>query len=206
MKTTIKSLVLLGLLGTGASAWAFQYDYLSQSPYRYMNAEDYKIMLEAGQNLLDHGKDGAKQNWINHDTGSKGIIKVQMTYNHAGSVCRRTALVTQTAKGLSEKSVFNFCKIDGEWKVKTAPSEAFNDEDWEIFGKTAQQALDHGKNGETKTWSNPKTGSSGSFKPLASKAADCRALYTSVEKAEYDKAETTLEVCKKADGTWEQRQ
>jgi len=63
--------------------------------------------------------------------------------------------------------------------------------------------LDKAKNGQAKSWHNPKTNHSGTFKPLRTDQ-DCRTLYLSVGKSKTQSAETTVDVCKSADGTWAQ--
>ncbi|BBL74133.1 RT0821/Lpp0805 family surface protein [Methylomagnum ishizawai] len=198
--------LMLATQGFSSSAQAFQYEYLlAQSPDRYMNDEDYQLMLETGQDILDHGKDGASKGWKNPKTGSKGVFKVLLSYKDSGLSCRQTALATKTASGISEKSVLSFCKIEGQWKIKASPAESFTDEDWGLFDKAAQDALDNAKDGKAKTWHNPKTDHSGTFKPTATGDNGCRTLFLAIGKSKKDSAETTLDVCKKPDGTWEQR-
>lgn len=88
--------------------------------------------------------------------------------------------------------------------LKDAPVAHFNKEDIDILLKTAKGALNEASDGELREWSNPKTGSSGSIKPLdTTEGANgkCRTLqYASSYKTLSASGQTIL--CKQTDGSW----
>lgn len=60
-----------------------------------------------------------------------------------------------------------------------SPARHFTDDDWSMLTETADQALSSGKDGEEFSWSNPKTGNSGSLVPgpaTGSEGERCRTL------------------------------
>jgi surface antigen len=80
----------------------------------------------------------------------------------------------------------------------------FSDKDWELAWGTVQEALSSAGDGETLTWENPETGAFGSATPSATTDRDgtvCRSL-TMVNNARNQRGESTLEYCRKPDGTW----
>lgn len=88
--------------------------------------------------------------------------------------------------------------------LKDAPVSHFNNEDINIFIKAATAALNEASDGELRDWSNPKTGSSGSIKPLDTVEGingKCRTVqFTSSYKTLSASGQNTL--CKQADGSW----
>lgn len=204
-KNILQGIVAACMLGASVGASALNYSFLADSPDRYMKEDDYRMLMDTARELLEKGKDGAKRSWKNPATKNSGVVKILMSYKDGDLNCRRTAILNKTAKGLKEKSVMNLCKIDSQWKVKEWPAQAFNDEDWKLFDQTAQDAMENVKDGGSKSWKNDKTGNSGVFKPIATtKNGDqrCRSVSISIATKKPEKAETTANLCKNAEGTW----
>lgn len=79
----------------------------------------------------------------------------------------------------------------------------FNDKDWAIYQKYQLRALDNSKDGSKVRWSNPESGSWGSFIPSQSMVKNgiyCRNL-TIVNAANFRIGQSTLRFCK-INGDW----
>ncbi len=204
-KNALPVILATVLLSLSDGAHALTYSFLADSPDRYMKEDDYRILMDTAVDLLEKGKDGAKRGWKNPATKNSGIVQILLSYKDGDLNCRRTAMVSKTVKGMTEKSIVNLCKIDGEWKMKEWPAKAFNDEDWKLFDETAQDAMENVKDGGSRTWNNEKTGNSGTFKPLSTtKMGDrkCRTVNVSIATKNNQNSETTFTMCKNPDGSW----
>lgn len=80
----------------------------------------------------------------------------------------------------------------------------FTDKDWELAWGTVQEALNSAEDGQTLTWENPDSGAHGSSTPsdtVNKYDTVCRQL-TMVNNARHQQGESTIEYCRKPDGTW----
>ena len=72
--------------------------------------------------------------------------------------------------------------------------------------RTAQDAMEYNKNGQTSTWRNPDTGNSGTVTPERtyenSTGKDCREFETSIY-VEGEQEKGTGTACRETDGTWQ---
>jgi hypothetical protein len=89
--------------------------------------------------------------------------------------------------------------------LKNTPAEAFDEEDLQLFLTTASKALAE-DGGEPVEWSNPATGSGGSFKPLGAapsvQGLPCKRLRMSVHARKYTAKSSTLTACRTSDNKW----
>jgi len=91
--------------------------------------------------------------------------------------------------------------------LEYAPTSKFTQEDWDIAKATAKKALNEGKDGEDFSWSNAKSGNSGTITPVKDTSGEsgCRDLKihntagTLSGSAQYT-------FCKQADGSWKTTQ
>ena len=88
--------------------------------------------------------------------------------------------------------------------LRDTPSEVFTKDDWNIFTSTYKQFLNEGKDGDTTTWSNPKTTAKGELTLISTfeqKGSSCRALKVA-NQAKNRKATNTFTLCKQPNGEW----
>jgi len=84
------------------------------------------------------------------------------------------------------------------------PYSFFTKEDKAIFSKAMDEALEKAADGESKSWSNPKTNAGGELKVLKSyeeKGLKCRTLHIA-NKAQGRSNAADYNFCKKATGKW----
>jgi surface antigen len=88
--------------------------------------------------------------------------------------------------------------------VKDLPIRYMTDEDRALLQEAAAQALETAADGETRDWSNPKTGARGELTPRASYKQDgvsCRDLEVA-NSARGRSNRLVLTLCKQGDGEW----
>jgi surface antigen len=88
--------------------------------------------------------------------------------------------------------------------MKGETGRYFTDRDWELVGETLQATLDGAPDGETREWSNGKSGARGSMTPLSTETRDdvtCRRLRVeSVAKG--SSSSHSYLFCRRGDGSW----
>jgi surface antigen len=88
--------------------------------------------------------------------------------------------------------------------VKDLPIRYMTDEDRALLQEAAKQALETAADGETRDWSNPKTGAHGELTPRASYKQDgvsCRDLEVA-NSARGRSNRLVLTLCRQDDGEW----
>lgn len=88
--------------------------------------------------------------------------------------------------------------------MKDTPYTHFTDEDHKIFNQTLNDALNKGADGESRSWSNPKSKAGGEVKALKTferKGMACRTVYIA-NKAKGRSANAEYNFCKQASGAW----
>ncbi len=81
------------------------------------------------------------------------------------------------------------------------------DEDDKVYAqRTAQDAMEYNKAGQTSTWRNPDSGNSGTVKPVQTyenaAGKDCRQFETSIF-VDGEQEKGTGTACRQTDGTWQ---
>jgi len=88
--------------------------------------------------------------------------------------------------------------------MKGETARYFTDRDWELVAQVLQSALDDAPDGETREWSNGKSGARGSMTPLSTETRDdvtCRRLRVeSVAKG--SSSSHSYLFCRRGDGPW----
>ena len=86
-----------------------------------------------------------------------------------------------------------------------APISRMNEEDVNMMYATAQEALEHGGDGQRRGWENPSTGASGIMTPLdtytGTDGIRCRHLQV-ISRAGGLKNQSVFELCRQPDGQW----
>ncbi len=93
----------------------------------------------------------------------------------------------------------------GTWSfLQGTPAEAFNRQDWSIFGDSIDNTLENAADGSTTAWENPKTKSSGEIEILRTvrnSAHFCR-LVRITNQAKNSSNVMDLIFCKQPNGEW----
>lgn len=90
--------------------------FLRDAPIDKMNKEDLDLLVKNYTAALDRNADGQASAWTNPKTGASGTAKPLSTKVEKGTTCRELEF-TNRAGGLTGGGTFNFCKIDGAWKI-----------------------------------------------------------------------------------------
>ncbi len=88
--------------------------------------------------------------------------------------------------------------------LKNSPIAVFKKEDLSLMEKNIYKALDVVKDGETLSWENTKTGSSGVARPVKTfkyKSMDCRSLEI-INRSKKATGESKFNFCKIKDNSW----
>jgi surface antigen len=98
------------------SAWAINNHFFNHAVVSYYTKEDWKLLKNALDDALNHGKDGVKIAWNNPLTGNKGVVLPIHTTHNNGAECRDLALMYK-ANQLHEGVKYRFCKLNDQWKI-----------------------------------------------------------------------------------------
>ena len=88
--------------------------------------------------------------------------------------------------------------------MKGETARYFTDRDWELVAQVLQSALDDAPDGETREWSNGKSGARGSMTPLSTETRDdvtCRRLRVESVAKGSSSSQSYL-FCRRGDGPW----
>lgn len=88
--------------------------------------------------------------------------------------------------------------------MKGETARYFTDRDWELVGETLQATLDGAPDGETREWSNGKSGARGAMTPLSTETRDdvtCRRLRVE-SMARGSSSSHSYLFCRRGDGPW----
>ena len=111
LMTVLLSLVFM------SSLQAANMQFLRYSPVSQFTAADFEMMNTTAHNALETNTDGKTSEWENPDTKNSGSITPISTETIDGNKCRKVKIVNQANNQYAE-SIFTFCKIDNDWKVK----------------------------------------------------------------------------------------
>ncbi len=111
--------LLLGLFVsvlTITSAYAFNLSFLAYSSVYYFTKADWAISEQTANKALNSARDNVKVSWNNPQTGAHGYFMPFNTTTQNGKKCRQLKIVSE-AHGVPGQSVYQFCRINGEWKI-----------------------------------------------------------------------------------------
>lgn len=115
MKTLIMLLTLCASL-FAITAQASNFYFLNESAIRYFNDMDWKLYEAAQSKALNNTPDNKKVSWKNPNKNHSGYLIPSQSTHVNGMPCRYLQIFTN-ADGLTGLSSFQFCKINGEWKI-----------------------------------------------------------------------------------------
>lgn len=96
--------------------YASNYSFLNYSPVFYFTDQDWQIMDSTLKNVLNNGRTNAKVEWRNPATGAHGYFIPVSSSGKKGKNCRYINIFNE-AKNVTGQATYQFCKINGNWKV-----------------------------------------------------------------------------------------
>jgi surface antigen len=108
--------VILTIIVTVGPVYAFNLSFLEYSPVYYFTKSDWAISESTAMKALNNARDNTTVNWRNPETKAEGHFTPFNTTRQNGVTCRQMQIVSE-AHQVKGKSVYRFCKINGEWKV-----------------------------------------------------------------------------------------
>ena len=125
MNKNIKRLLISLVLLTGCitAANAQNLNFLRNSPIGWMDQQDQAILRQTIDAMLV-APDGAKTDWLNTSTGSRGGVQVIDEVQDFGTTCRHIRMRNE-AGGRVGGGVYRLClATDGSWKFAPNASDA----------------------------------------------------------------------------------
>ncbi len=107
--------IFMSLIATG-SVYAFNLSFLQNSPVYYFTKADWALAESTAFKALNNARDNTKVSWRNPDTNAHGYVIPFNTIRKNNTVCRQMKIFS-VAHEVSGLSVYQFCKINGDWKV-----------------------------------------------------------------------------------------
>lgn len=98
------------------SAYAFNLSFLDYSPVYYFTKSDWAISESTAEKALNSARDNVKVTWNNPQTNAHGYFIPSNTTMQNGRKCRQLKTFS-IAHGVTGQSSYQFCKINGEWKI-----------------------------------------------------------------------------------------
>lgn len=114
MISKIVSAITLSIISL--SAFCANDSFLSNTAMSYFTKEDWKLFNKAQSDALNKGKDGAKVNWSNPQSGSFGYIIPSKAANLNGLRCR-TLSFHNTAHLINGAGTYRFCYSNKKWMI-----------------------------------------------------------------------------------------
>lgn len=114
-------------------------------------------------------------------------------------------LGSQIGGGKGQLAAVAVGAIAGAW-AGSALGKKMDEEDKVYAQRTAQDAMEYNKAGQTSTWRNPESGNSGTVTPVHtyedSSGKDCREFETSIY-VDGEQEKGTGTACRQPDGSWQ---
>ena len=186
------------------AAFALNVNFLKDSILAEFSEEEAVEFKQFVANTLDDVKDLKSVVWKSSTSDMAGKLLIMSTYSSEGVSCRRSRFIIKNAQK-KEPFQFEICKREGRWAIEATPIQSFTDEDWKIFEKSIEVSLNNGANGEELSWSNPKTGNSGSHTPLTKVENDegvCRRISITIVNKLEQSLDGTYTLCKPLGEGW----
>jgi surface antigen len=107
---------ILAIAVTMSPVYAFNLSFLAYSPVYYFTKSDWAIAESTAMRTLNTARDNVQVNWNNPKTNAQGSFVPFNTRIVNGVKCRDMKIASE-AHDVKGRSVYKFCKINGDWKV-----------------------------------------------------------------------------------------
>lgn len=199
-----KSVIISCLLFVTIPANAGRYDFITDSILTNLSQQDIQSFRQIAYKTLETVDDKKVILWQG-ESGVKGKLLAQFSYQSAGLPCRRVRFAFQDTEKLTEAYKFDICKSDTGWEIIATPASSFTNDDWQRFGEELDYSLNNVKNGSPVSWVSEKSGISGVFVPLSTETKDhktCRNIAISLIDRAGRTSDGNYRFCQQADHSW----
>ena len=112
MRTPLAAALVFVCTGAAAQQWASE---LKGSPAEVFSGEDTRLFFDTVLLALER-PEGLPLTWENPKTGHRGDARASKSFESRGRACKEIEFHTE-AQGRKGQGRFNYCFIDGEWKL-----------------------------------------------------------------------------------------
>lgn len=107
---------ILTIIAMISPVYAFNLSFLQYSPVYYFTKSDWALSESTATKALDTARDNTKVTWKNPQTKAQGYFMPFNTTTLNGMKCRKMKIFSE-AHGVTGQSVYQFCRMNGEWKI-----------------------------------------------------------------------------------------
>jgi surface antigen len=200
----LKTLIVTGLLLITAHANASKLDFLKDSILTALSEQDIKSFHQTAYKTLETVDDKEVVYWQG-ESGVKGKLLAQFSYQSSGLPCRRIRFAFQDSSKLTEAYKFDICKSSNSWKIVATPASSFTNDDWQRFDEELEYSLNNVRNGSPVSWVSVKSGVSGVFVPLSTETKSqktCRNIAISLIDRQGRTSDGSYRFCQQTDHSW----
>lgn len=200
----LKTLIITALLLMTAQANAGKLDFLKDSILTTLTEQDIKSFHQATYKTLETVDDKQVVFWQG-ESGIKGKLLAQFSYQSAEIPCRRIRFAFQDSDKLTEAYKFDICKQSDGWKIVATPASSFTNKDWQRFDEELDYSLNNVSNGSPVSWVAATSGVSGVFVPLSTETKNqktCRNITISLIDRQGRTSDGSYRFCQQADHSW----
>jgi hypothetical protein len=124
-RTVYKVVVACVLLSMSAGTFAGDLDFLLNSVWSKLTAEDIGLAESAALDLLKDGKVGERRDWSNPHSTAKGSLRIVKVFRSEEGFSCKTLRAENTAGGLHGGAAYPVCEVKpGDWKVYSSATTA----------------------------------------------------------------------------------
>jgi surface antigen len=184
---------------------AAKLNFLKDSVLTELNEADHKSFRVAANKTLETVKDKETVFWQG-ETGVKGKMQAQFSYESDGIPCRRVRFAFQNIKKHTEAYKFDICKTEGSWKIAATPASSFSKSDWQSFENELEFSLNTIGNGNPGSWVAPSSRVSGVIVPLTTEteaSKTCRNVAISLSDRKGRTSDGQYRFCQQNNHSWE---
>lgn len=189
---------------TSAHVNAEKLDFLKNSILGEFNQADVSSFRKTTLNTLESIDDGVVIQWKG-ETGIKGKLQAQFSYQSNKTPCRRVRFAFQNDSKRTEAYKFDICKMQDKWEISSTPATHFTNDDWKRFQDELTYSLNHVSDDNPMSWVEKKSGVSGVFVPLSTTTKDgqvCRDIAISIIDSKGRTSDGHYQFLLQADKTW----
>jgi surface antigen len=114
-KLLTTALLTLLVVGIGDAIASTELRWLNNAPARHFTEQDWRILIEHVERVLNETPDGETVEWTNEESGAHGLLTPGSTGEHDGMTCRNLEMENH-ARNVSATSNHEYCqRPDGSW-------------------------------------------------------------------------------------------
>ncbi|MBL4798349.1 MAG: hypothetical protein JKY50_13110 [Oleispira sp.] len=200
----IRAFLIGSLLLAATQANAGRLDFLQESVLTELNEKDIQSFRLTANKTLETVKDKETVFWQG-ESGVKGKMQAQFSYQFDGTPCRRVRFAFQNTKKHTEAYKFDICKTEGSWKIAATPASSFTNDDWLQLEEELIYSLNTISNGNPVSWIGTTSRVSGVIVPLTTEtkgSKTCRNVAISLIDRKGRTSDGQYRFCQQNDHSW----